>query len=169
MPLLLDLRDQTFADAKLGWFAKRTPCTWRYSFWGGRDCQSCQHGGQFIDEICDHVPQGCSLRATDTILGRHRYPVRPAKTWNEITRCLRSWLRYVSRLRSFHCHQVRSKRERHLLFAARFAGNIGLRSNSPDSGNYFRPRLILRALSTSSIVLSSNFPKIFTKRFSSTL
>ena len=38
-------------------FAKRTPCTWRYSPWGGRDCQSsecnCQRGGQFIDEICD--------------------------------------------------------------------------------------------------------------------
>jgi hypothetical protein len=29
-------------------------------------------------------------------------------------RCLRSWLQCVSRLRSFHCHQVRSKRERHL-------------------------------------------------------
>ena len=36
-------------------------------------------------------------------------------------RCLRSWLQCVSRLRSFHCHQVRSKRERHLPFAARFA------------------------------------------------
>ena len=27
-------------------------------------------------------------------------------------RCVRSWLQCVSRLRSFHCHQVRSKRER---------------------------------------------------------
>src|SRR4029077_15553618 len=61
-------------------------------------------------------------------------PVRPAKTWNEIMRCVRSWFQCVSRLRSFHCHQVRSKRERHLPFAARFAGNIGPRSNSPDTG-----------------------------------
>jgi hypothetical protein len=56
-----------------------------------------------------------------------------AKTWNEIMPCLRSWLQCVSRLRSFHCYQVRSKRERHLPFAARFAGNIGPRSNSPDT------------------------------------
>jgi putative transposase len=35
-------------------------------------------------------------------------------------RCLRPWLQCVSRLRSFHCHQVRSKRERHLPFTARF-------------------------------------------------
>jgi hypothetical protein len=56
-----------------------------------------------------------------------------AKTWNEIMRCLRSWLQCVSRLRSFQCHQVRSKRERHLPFAARFAGNISPRSNSPDT------------------------------------
>jgi hypothetical protein len=62
------------------------------------------------------------------------YPVRPAKTWNEIMRCVRSWLQCVSRLRSFHCHQVRSKRERHRPFAARFAGNIGPRSNSPGTG-----------------------------------
>ena len=52
-------------------------------------------------------------------------------------RCLRSWLQCVSRLRSFHRHQVRSKRERHLPFAARFAGNIGLRSNSPDTAAPF--------------------------------
>jgi hypothetical protein len=52
----------------------------------------------------------------------------------EIMPCLRSWLQCVSRLRSFHCHQVRSKMERHLPFAARFAGNIGPRSNSPDTG-----------------------------------
>jgi hypothetical protein len=49
-------------------------------------------------------------------------------------RCLRSGLQCVSRLRSFHCHQIRSKREKHLPFAARFAGNIGPRSNSPDTG-----------------------------------
>jgi hypothetical protein len=53
--------------------------------------------------------------------------IRPAKTWNEIMPCVRSWLQCVSRLRSFHCHQVRSKRERHLPLAARFAGNIGPR------------------------------------------
>jgi hypothetical protein len=46
---------------------------------------------------------------------------------------LRSWLQCVSRLRSLHCHQVRSKRERHLPFAARFAGNIGPRISSPDT------------------------------------
>jgi hypothetical protein len=55
------------------------------------------------------------------------------KTWNEIMRCLRSRLQCVSRLRSLHCHQARSKRERHLPFAARFAGNIGPRINSPDT------------------------------------
>jgi hypothetical protein len=55
--------------------------------------------------------------------GSDRNQVRP----------LRSTVLCVSRLRSFHCHQVRSKRERHLPFAARFAGNIGLRSNSPDT------------------------------------
>jgi putative transposase len=49
-------------------------------------------------------------------------------------RCLRSWLQYVSRPRSFHCPQVRSKKEKHLPFAARFAGNIGPRSNSLDTG-----------------------------------
>ena len=38
---------------------------------------------------------------------------------------------------TFHCHQVRSRRERHLSFAARFAGNIGPRSNSP--GTRFLP------------------------------
>src|SRR2546429_5922017 len=43
-----------------------------------------------------------------------------------MTRSLRSWLQCVSRLRSFHCHQVRSKGERHLPFVARFAGNIAL-------------------------------------------
>jgi hypothetical protein len=52
-------------------------------------------------------------------------------------RCVRSWLQCVSRLRSFHCHQVRSKRERHLPFAARFAGNIG------DSVNLIWPTLII--------------------------
>jgi hypothetical protein len=40
-------------------------------------------------------------------------------------RCLLSWLQCVSRVRSFHCQQVRSKGERHLPFAARFVGNIG--------------------------------------------
>jgi hypothetical protein len=40
-------------------------------------------------------------------------------TWNEIIRCLRSWLQSVSRTRSFHCHQVRSESEAHLTFAAR--------------------------------------------------
>ena len=74
-------------------------------------------------------PNGC---LTLQIFGSLWYPVRPAKTWNEIMRCVRSWLQCVSRLRSFHCHQVRSKRERHLPVAARFAGNIGPRSNSPE-------------------------------------
>src|SRR6516164_1913118 len=37
-------------------------------------------------------------------------------------RCLRSWLQCVSRLRSFHCHQIRSKKEKPLPFATRFAG-----------------------------------------------
>jgi beta-lactamase regulating signal transducer with metallopeptidase domain len=50
-------------------------------------------------------------------------------------RCLRSWLQCVSRLQSFQCYQVRSKRERHLPFAARFAGNIGPRINSLDTGS----------------------------------
>jgi hypothetical protein len=48
-------------------------------------------------------------------------------------RCLRSWLRCVSQLRSFHCHQVRSKREGHLPFAARFAGDIRPRINSRET------------------------------------
>ncbi len=54
-------------------------------------------------------------------------------TWNETIRYLRSCLQSVLRIRSFHCHQVRSKRERHLPFAAGFAGNIGPRINSPDT------------------------------------
>jgi hypothetical protein len=58
------------------------------------------------------------------------------KNLDEITLCLCSWLQCVSRLRSFRCHQVRSKRERHLPFAARFAGNIGLRSNSPLTSSW---------------------------------
>jgi hypothetical protein len=49
-------------------------------------------------------------------------------------RCVSSWLQCVSRFRSFHCHQVRSKKEKHLPFATRFASNIGPRSNSPDTG-----------------------------------
>jgi hypothetical protein len=40
MPLLLDLRDQTFAN-QTGPFTTRTPCTWMHSTTGrGRDCQS---------------------------------------------------------------------------------------------------------------------------------
>ena len=42
----------------------------------------------------------------------------------------------LSRIRSFHCHQVRSKRERHLPLAARFAGNIRPRINSPGTASH---------------------------------
>jgi hypothetical protein len=77
-------------------------------------------------------PNGC-LTLSKT---RAHFGIRSgaAKTWNEIMPYLRSWLQCVSRLRSFHCHQVRSKRERHLPFEAGFAGNIGPRINSPDTG-----------------------------------
>jgi hypothetical protein len=61
-------------------------------------------------------------------------------------RCLRSCLQCVSRLRSFHCHPVRSRRERHLPFAARFAGNIGPRSNSPGTGAENKCSVMLRVI-----------------------
>ncbi len=77
-------------------------------------------------------PNGC-LTLSKT---RAHFGIRSTSKndWNEIIRYLRSWLQSVSRIRSFHCHQIGSKRERHLPFAARFAGNIGPRSNSPATG-----------------------------------
>jgi len=38
-------------------------------------------------------------------------------TWNEIMRCLRSWLQSVSQIRSFHCHH--SESESQFTWAAR--------------------------------------------------
>jgi hypothetical protein len=40
-------------------------------------------------------------------------------TWNEIIRCLRSWLQSLSRIRSFHCHRMRSESEGQFTCAAR--------------------------------------------------
>ena len=40
-------------------------------------------------------------------------------TWNEIIRYLRSWLQSVSRIRSFHCHRMRSESESQFTCAAR--------------------------------------------------
>src|SRR6516225_8938028 len=44
-----------------------------------------------------------------------------AKTWNEIIRCLRSWLQRASRLRSFHCHRARPESETQPTFATRLS------------------------------------------------
>src|SRR4029077_13334008 len=56
-------------------------------------------------------PNGC---LTFQICGLTVVSGQAAKTWNEIMRCVRSRLQCVSRLRSFRCHQVRSKRDRYL-------------------------------------------------------
>src|ERR1700756_452215 len=46
-------------------------------------------------------------------------------TRNEIIRHLRSWLQSVSRIRSFHCHRMRSESESQFTCAARLPVKIG--------------------------------------------
>src|SRR5580765_6225973 len=83
------------------------------------------HSRNYIGKVRSELCAKSFILQVYDVLARHMlnffkyssslwYPVRPAKTWNEIMRCVRSWLQCASRLRSFHCHQVRSKRERHL-------------------------------------------------------
>jgi len=54
-------------------------------------------------------PNGC-LTLSKT---RAHFGIRSTSknTWNEIIRYLRSWLQSVSRIRSFHCHRMRSESE----------------------------------------------------------
>jgi hypothetical protein len=62
-------------------------------------------------------PNGC-LTLSKT---RAHFGIRSTSknTWNEIIRYLRSWLQSFSRIRSFHCHRMRSESENQFTCAAR--------------------------------------------------
>ena len=46
-------------------------------------------------------------------------------TWNEIMRYLRSWLQSVSRIRSFHCHRMRSEKREPVYLRSAIIGKFG--------------------------------------------
>ena len=62
-----------------------------------------------VERLIGSIRAHCGIRSTS------------ARTWNEIIRCLRSWLQRASRLQSFHCHRVRPESETQPTFAMRLS------------------------------------------------